>query len=649
MILLLFLSFSQEIDSTTSLLEDLALRRGIKGKIVIGEITGDTALSKLIRTELESYFTESDSFILISSMKEVDRVMRRIAEELKYRTYIREDPAKKLGKLLGADLVLLGGVSSIDSEKAYLKLSIYQIETGRKVTHSSIIRTPYYFEKLKKRKQKEKTLLILFLTGIPLFLIMMVLIIYLSVKGRRKRIKQVPQLLSLVDSLMEKQSYAEAYRLLKKAERIAGETPHIIQKKKTIEKICYNDPEKYEQALRHYRRAEEYERAGQIELAYRELNTIKTLGIPLKQALSLYEAVKNKRKEELINRFNQFLDALSIERAEEVLSEIKKMIPDDSAIPSMENALNNAKERKEKFEKLKKQIDEAEKLYDNGEYQKAKNILKEILLHEEIDKAKKLLDAVDKKLVSIEGEYKTAILLVEEGRPLRAEQMLKDFIKKYPYHREAKTLLERITKAREVVNLIITSRKHNHIVLREETLSFGRLPENTIPIEDPRVSRHHAELEIKENIVILRDLGSKNHTYKNQEIIETAIMKDRDRFSITLHFPFLLNIGRRKTRKYADDITEEAKKSLKHGYYGEAIEYVEIKPDFRSPNIWVVLKGSYPIDKDIAIVLYQGIIYVEKTGNEPLYLNHEEVKLRKIIIPGDTIKYRSKSYKVYEE
>jgi adenylate cyclase len=50
----------------------------------------------------------------------------------------------------------------------------------------------------------------------------------------------------------------------------------------------------------------------------------------------------------------------------------------------------------------------------------------------------------------------------------------------------------------------------------------GRAPTSDIPVIDPTISRRHAELECRDGVVTVRDLGSSNGTFLNGTRIETA-------------------------------------------------------------------------------------------------------------------------------
>jgi pSer/pThr/pTyr-binding forkhead associated (FHA) protein len=64
--------------------------------------------------------------------------------------------------------------------------------------------------------------------------------------------------------------------------------------------------------------------------------------------------------------------------------------------------------------------------------------------------------------------------------------------------------------------------------LTEEKTTIGRLPDNTIQIDDGSVSSHHAELILEGERYHLHDLGSTNGTTVNGETITDAILRNGD-------------------------------------------------------------------------------------------------------------------------
>jgi pSer/pThr/pTyr-binding forkhead associated (FHA) protein len=82
--------------------------------------------------------------------------------------------------------------------------------------------------------------------------------------------------------------------------------------------------------------------------------------------------------------------------------------------------------------------------------------------------------------------------------------------------------------------LVLTAEAQGKIVyeLAEDLITIGRAPDNTIVIDDPSVSSHHAQLELSGEVYRLKDLESTNGTRVNGiPVTETALrFDDRIRF-----------------------------------------------------------------------------------------------------------------------
>ncbi len=64
--------------------------------------------------------------------------------------------------------------------------------------------------------------------------------------------------------------------------------------------------------------------------------------------------------------------------------------------------------------------------------------------------------------------------------------------------------------------------------LTDEKVTVGRLPDNSLQIEDDSVSSHHAELTLENGEYHLQDLGSTNGTFVNGEAATAVILKAGD-------------------------------------------------------------------------------------------------------------------------
>jgi hypothetical protein len=73
------------------------------------------------------------------------------------------------------------------------------------------------------------------------------------------------------------------------------------------------------------------------------------------------------------------------------------------------------------------------------------------------------------------------------------------------------------------------------LLLGEETVTIGRLPECTVTITDPRASRHHAEVRPSGNGYVVVDLGSTNGTSLNGAAVGAGpgrVLEDGDEITV---------------------------------------------------------------------------------------------------------------------
>jgi DNA-binding winged helix-turn-helix (wHTH) protein len=74
---------------------------------------------------------------------------------------------------------------------------------------------------------------------------------------------------------------------------------------------------------------------------------------------------------------------------------------------------------------------------------------------------------------------------------------------------------------------------NEEILLRQGTNVIGRDPKDTICLNAPEVSRHHARIVVDGNRVTLEDLGSKNGTYLGTvRIMGLVELRDGDEFTV---------------------------------------------------------------------------------------------------------------------
>jgi pSer/pThr/pTyr-binding forkhead associated (FHA) protein len=77
-----------------------------------------------------------------------------------------------------------------------------------------------------------------------------------------------------------------------------------------------------------------------------------------------------------------------------------------------------------------------------------------------------------------------------------------------------------------------------------ETLAIGRDPESDVFLNDITVSRAHAVVSCRDNVVSVKDAGSLNGTYVNGLLVEEAVLNSGDVLQIgTFQMLFLSGPG----------------------------------------------------------------------------------------------------------
>jgi len=81
------------------------------------------------------------------------------------------------------------------------------------------------------------------------------------------------------------------------------------------------------------------------------------------------------------------------------------------------------------------------------------------------------------------------------------------------------------------------------INLAQATATIGRLPDNTVRIDNLAVSGHHAKISWDQDHYVIEDLGSLNGTYVNNERVGIATLKHGDQVTIGKHVVEFKNEG----------------------------------------------------------------------------------------------------------
>lgn len=82
------------------------------------------------------------------------------------------------------------------------------------------------------------------------------------------------------------------------------------------------------------------------------------------------------------------------------------------------------------------------------------------------------------------------------------------------------------------LTLVIDGSEEDTVFLAENRVTIGRLDTNEIPIPDPGLSRHHADINLENGKYVITDLGSTNGTFVNGKRVAEKTLKDGDKIGV---------------------------------------------------------------------------------------------------------------------
>ncbi len=150
----------------------------------------------------------------------------------------------------------------------------------------------------------------------------------------------------------------------------------------------------------------------------------------------------------------------------------------------------------------------------------------------------------------------------------------------------------------------------------ENQSTIGRQPSSTIPLQDPRSSGRHALLIFDQNQWKLRDLGSSNGTFVNDQRIETAILRQGDQiqFGNTV-FTFSTESGQAPSQPRVTIDSEKDSPMIHERMDGrghdnflpvdEIASIDQLKQDYEKLRIASELNKAIGLEADLDILLHR--------------------------------------------
>jgi PAS domain S-box-containing protein len=94
------------------------------------------------------------------------------------------------------------------------------------------------------------------------------------------------------------------------------------------------------------------------------------------------------------------------------------------------------------------------------------------------------------------------------------------------------TFLQEETSVQAALEVVSGSANHSVFHLGKEKITIGRASQNDLVLEDPKVSRSHAQVYFKEGRYIIEDLGSTNGVYIDGKRVEKAELEPGSRITL---------------------------------------------------------------------------------------------------------------------
>jgi len=321
------------------------------------------------------------------------------------------------------------------------------------------------------------------------------------------------------------------------------------------------------------------------------------------------------------------LDSNKYEEAMSILEELKEDFGAHPRIIELESRIRSEID-------LKSALDDARLALKNGDFQRARKLLKQLPKGSiEVDN---ILSAIAEK----EKAESEAISNIQKhlgaGKVTKAFEIASDFIKDEGSTPQLSRLKDRIEKIRKIrqLGLELEGGRTWFLPIRTGVIGRGEHCPIQIPDKTKKVSREHCKISIRGDKIIIEDLGSTNHTYLDNEEVKKGKLKDSGEIGLGITKKVSYQVYRK-----GDNIT-----LLVLNYSEPPISYLLFDKEIRIG----IRKGRFlPTEEPVFIIKYQdGNFFIRAIRRRELYLNSEEVKGEVCLALDDSIEVRGYRIKV---
>ena len=221
-----------------------------------------------------------------------------------------------------------------------------------------------------------------------------------------------------------------------------------------------------------------------------------------------------------------------------------------AGLQSSYNLLVAKEEEREREEQFQTDLSDVEKLISNGLLKKAKEILDQLESNNpnssDFNSLRSSIQQEDENALNQLTLVNTAL---RSGNIRETKQLLSEFLSSYPENPEGLELQNQFSLSSGSNKIRLQSKKDSTqiFIYFQDEIIIGRRDKNIhldIELDDRRISRPHASIELLDDHVNLKDLESTGGTFVNGKKILTQLLENEDRITLAKVMDFEVRIPR---------------------------------------------------------------------------------------------------------
>lgn len=214
------------------------------------------------------------------------------------------------------------------------------------------------------------------------------------------------------------------------------------------------------------------------------------------------------------------------------------LLPYHTGLQTSYNLLVAKEEEREREEQFQTELNDFEKMIDNGMLEKAKEMLHRLENYNlNTSDISNLKVSFQKKEENALQQLKSVNTSLRSGNIRETKQLLSEFLSSYPDNPRGLELQNQFSSSSGSNKIRLQSKNDSAqiFIYFQDEIIIGRRDKNIhldIELDDRRISRPHASIELLEDHVILKDLNSTGGTFVNGKKILTQSLENEDRITL---------------------------------------------------------------------------------------------------------------------